>query len=509
MFIKNPVSTCAGLTAAALLLCLSPAATLPLRADRADSRPNIVLIIGDDISIDDHGVYGHPSIRTPNVDRLAANGLRLTHAYVTIASCSPSRASIITGRYPHNTGAPELHMPLPEGQVLFPLLLRESGYYTAAMGKWHLGESTRAAFDAIGDSRPAGAELWVKTLRERPPEQPFFMWFAAHDAHRGWEPDPGAPPHAPADAVVPPYMVDAPATREDLARYMDEVQRLDRYVGEVVAELDRQGVLDNTLLLYMSDNGRPFPRDKAGPYEGGIRTPFIVHWPDGLKEPGMVSESLLSAIDIAPTLLEVAGVEVPETVQGISFRPLFDDPEHTVRDYVFTELNWHTQFYHSRTVRWEDYVLIRNATPELSAMMGAKIDRHYPAWLDLVRLRQEDALTPAQQNNFIVPRPAEELFDLKLDPHQLTNLVNEPEHRRALMHLQKILDRWQEETGDTIPDPASRTPDRHDRETGAPTGAPFSPPRVDYPGKARNAETINEPGPRSTGDHGRPTLQAL
>lgn len=489
--------------AAMLLLCLSPAVAISLQGD---PRPNLVLIIGDDISIDDHGAYGHPHIRTPNIDQLAANGLRLNNAYVTIASCSPSRASIITGRYPHNTGAPELHMPLPEGQAMFPLLLKESGYYTAAMGKWHLGESARIGFDAIDDSRPGGGELWVKTLRERPQEKPFFMWFASHDAHRNWEPDPDAPPHEPGDAVVPPYMVDAPATREDLARYMDEVQRLDRYVGEVVTELERQGVLDNTLLIYMSDNGRPFPRDKAGPYEGGIRTPFIVHWPAGSKERGMVSDSLLSAIDVAPTLLEAAAVEIPGSVQGISFLPLFNDPGHTIRNYVFTELNWHTQFYHTRTVRWENFVLIRNATPELSGMMGAKINRRYPAWLDLVRLREEDGLTPAQQNNFVVPRPAEELFDLRTDPHQLKNLADDARHQPVLTHLRNVLDRWQDETGDTIPDPASRTPDRYDRETGATTGAPFSPPRSDYPGKTRNAKTINEPGPQWT-ENRAPPLQ--
>src|SRR5690606_21586013 len=121
----------------------------------ANQRPNVVLIIGDDISIDDHGVYGHPHIRTPHINRLAASGLRLNKAHVTTPSCSPSRASIITGRYPHNTSAPELHMPLPKEQVTFPLLLKESGYYTAAMGKWHLGDAAKVAFDEIGASGPS------------------------------------------------------------------------------------------------------------------------------------------------------------------------------------------------------------------------------------------------------------------------------------------------------------------------------------------------------------------
>lgn len=492
----NLLSTSRGLTVAGLLILLVSGAALPLSGASRDSRPNLVLIIGDDISIDDHGVYGHPRIRTGNVDKLAANGLRFDNAQLTIPSCSPSRASIITGRYPHNTGAPELHMPLPAGQVMFPQLLKESGYYTAAMGKWHLGDAARVAFEDIGDSRPSGAELWVKTLRDRPADRPFFMWFAAHDAHRNWEPDPEAEAHSPDDAVVPPYLVDAPGTRQDLAGYMDEVQRLDRYVGEVVAELERQGVLDNTLLIYMADNGRPFPRDKAALYKGGIQTPFVVHWPAGLKESGLVSDSLVSAVDIAPTLLEVAGVEVPETVQGVSFTPLFQEPGQEIRDYAFAEMNWHTQFFHLRAVRWKHYLFIRNAAPELSLMMGATLNRGYPASVDLARARDEGELTPAQASNFLVPRPAEELYDVEADPHQVTNLAEDVRHRPALEHLRSVLDRWQDETGDTVPDADSRTVDRYIAATGETTGAPFNPPRNDYPGKGRGAEAINAPGPR-------------
>lgn len=462
----------------------------------AEGRPNIVLIIGDDISIDDHGAYGHPHIRTPNLDALAAAGLRLTNAYLTTPQCSPSRSSIITGRYPHNTGAPELHMGLPEGQTIFPRLLRESGYFTAAMGKWHLGEPAKEAFDLMGDSRPSGAERWVKTLRNRPKDRPFFMWFASIDAHRDWQPDPDAPPHDPSDAVAPPYMVDGPETREDLAKYMDEVQRLDRYVGEVVSELERQGILDQTLLIYMADNGRAFPRDKAWLYDGGIKTPFILHWPRGLKERGMVSDSLISAIDIAPTLLEVVGIQIPDTVQGVSFSSLFRDPVAEIRAYAFAELNWHTQYSHMRAFRWNDYLYIRNAAPEFSNLMMAKIERGYLPWKDLVRAKEEGRLTSAQANIFLRPRPEEELYDVAADPHQLTNLIGRAGHRPAWRHLREVRDRWEKETGDSVPAPSRRTHDRYSRETGeAIPEAPFSPERRDWPGKATGAEKINEPGP--------------
>lgn len=476
----------------------SALATLPqsLWSAAAASRPNIVLIIGDDISAGDHGVYGHPHIRTPNIDRLAAGGLRCKNAWLTIASCSPTRCSLITGRYPHNTGAPELHMPLPEGQVMFPQQLRQSGYYTAAIGKWHLGNYAKQAFDTVRDSRPSGAEHWVETLRNRPADKPFFMWFASHDAHRDWDQGPGAEPPETAKALVPPYQVDSPETRQDITKYMGEVQRLDRYIGDVTAELEAQGVLDNTLLIYMTDNGRAFPREKVWLYTAAFKTPFIVHWPAGLKRPGMVSDSLISIVDVAPTLLEAAGLPLPPTVQGKSFSALFQNPQATIRDYAFAEQNWHTQFIHLRALRWKHYLYIRNAAPDLSGMMMAKIERGVPSWMELLRAQKAGELTPAQANVPRRPRPEEELYDVEADPHQLTSLIENAKHKAALEHLRSVLDRWTAETGDTIPDPKTRTPDRYDRQTGqAIEGVPHSPPRRDVAGKARHSETINDPGP--------------
>lgn len=483
----------AGIAGAAAVLGCDRAAR---RSKAAGERPNMVLIIGDDISVGDHGVYGHPRIRTPNVDRLAAGGLRFTNAYLTSPQCSPTRCSVITGRYPHNTGAPELHMGLPEGQVMFPELLRRSGYHTAAMGKWHLGAYAKRAFDAIADSGPSGAELWVETLRKRPKDRPFFMWFASHDAHREWQADPQGVPHAVEDAVVPPYQVDSEATRRDINKYMDEVQRLDRYVGELMKELEAQGALENTVVIYMADNGRAFPRDKAWLYDGGIRMPLIVQWPAGLGPGGIVSDSLVSAMDIAPTLLELAGAAIPESVQGRSFTALFREPDAKVRDYAFAELNWHTQYSHMRAVRWREYVYIRNASPELSNMMMAKIERKYAPWMELLRVRDEGHLTAAQLNVMRRPRPAEELYDIKADVHQLVNLVDDPAHAGTLRHLQEVMDRWVRQTGDTTPQESLRTPDRYDRETGAIVeGVPMNPPRRDWAGKATSAEHINAPGP--------------
>ncbi len=238
----------------------------------AANQPHLVLIIADDMNWDDCGAYGHPAIRTPNIDRLAAEGLLFQHAYVTTSSCSPSRSSILTGKYPHNTGAEQLHWPLPEGSNTFADQLRKLGYYTAAAGKWHLGDAVRDHFDRVYEAstagfvlptdgagkpakmiaaQPSGCEDWERALDDRPPDTPFFLWLAALDPHREYSDGALDPPHQLTDVVVPPYLPDAPAVREDLRLYYDEIGRLDSYVGKVLEKLKSQAVEENTLVLYV------------------------------------------------------------------------------------------------------------------------------------------------------------------------------------------------------------------------------------------------------------------
>ena len=459
-----------------------------------NARPNVVLIIGDDISFDDFGCYGHPAIRTPHVDWLAANGLRFTHAYLTTSQCSPTRCSLITGRYPHNTGAPELHMPLPAGQIMFPVLLKQAGYYTAAAGKWHLGDYAKVAFDRIAGGGAGGEEKWIDCLEKRPKGKPFFMWFAAYDAHRGWAPDPEAKPHSQEDVVIAPYMIDTPSVRKDLAQYYDEIQRLDRYTGLVVSELKKQGVFENTLIIFMADNGRPFARCKTRLYDSGIKTPFILHWPAGLKQRGVVSRSLVSVIDIAPTILELAGLKSPKTFQGVSMLPLFSDPDETVRSYVFAEHNWHAQIAHERMVRHGEYMYIRNAHPQLPQICGLESQcpqKELRAWA------KAGKLTAAQMDPLLAPRAPEELFHVSQDPHQIRNLVDDPACGQVLEHLRGIMDQWQSRTGDTVPSLDEATPDRYDRNTGKPIhGRGGRPEGGILPGQTAGAETTHDPGPR-------------
>jgi N-sulfoglucosamine sulfohydrolase len=467
-----------------LWLLARPAAPAP--AQEPAQRPNFVVIIADDMGWEDSSAYGHPTIRTPTLARLAREGIRFDQAFVTTSSCSPSRASIMTGRYPHNTGAAQLHQPVPTSQVTFVELLRGAGYWTAAAGKWHLGDALRDRFDLVKDAGRlqaasaampgggdvSGAEEWLETMRERPRDRPFFLWLAAFDPHREYREGAVARPHLPGEVVMPPYLPDTPEVRADLALYYDEIARLDGHVGEVLDELERQGVADNTFVLFLSDNGQPFPRAKTTVYDSGIRTPFLVRWPAGVR-PGRVSSRLVSTVDIAPTLLDLAGVRRPATFQGTSFAPLLADPGAAVREYVFAEKNWHDFDDRVRAARSDRYKLVRNDYPDVPNGPPADAVRS-PTFRAMRRMRDAGTLTPAQGASFVTPRLAEELYDLWADPYELRNLAGDPRYAATLERMRGVLDAWGRDTDDARP--AERTPDGFDRETGealpprAPTG---------------------------------------
>ncbi|MDF9798988.1 N-sulfoglucosamine sulfohydrolase [Catalinimonas alkaloidigena] len=455
--------------------------------------PNVVFIIADDIGWNDLGCYGNTEVQTPNIDRMAQEGIRFTNTYLTASSCSPSRTSIISGRYPHNTGSAELHTPLPAEVAIFPELMQNAGYYTAQAGKWHMGEHARRGFDVIHDNGKengdGGEEMWVSSLKERPKDKPFFMWFAAFDAHRPWGTNEFSGTHEAGDITPPPYLADAESTQEDLAKYYDEVTRFDDYIGKVEQELEAQGVLDNTLIIIMSDNGRPFPRSKTRVYDSGMKTPFVVKWNAGLPRKGVVSNSLISVIDIAPTLLELSGAEIQPGFQGKSFAGVLENPASKFRNYVFSEHNWHDQEALERMVRTEGYLYVLNLRPNLSNPGPADSNKS-PSFQDLKDLRDAGELSAAQADMFMAPRPAEELFNCYTDPMQLVNVASLPEYQSRLKYMREVLQQWRTETLDTTP--TQLTPDWYDRETGDPLDIERT--RGEMPG-GKEAVQTNAKGP--------------
>lgn len=433
------------------------------------AQPNFVIFIADDMAWNDCGAYGHPTIKTPNIDRLAAEGMRFDRAYLTCSSCSPSRCSTLTGRYPHSTGAGELHLPLPAEQTLFSTPLRKKGYYTASVGKWHLGNEVIPQMDLVKQGGgPGGEGHWLEVVQNRPKEKPFFFWLAATDPHRSYKPGAIAEPHTNEDAQVPPFFPDTSLVREDLALYYDEISRFDEYIGIVVNELKEQKVLDNTLILVMSDNGRPFPRCKTTVLEDGVRTPFIVRYPPLVKG-GTETISLVSTIDIAPTFVELAGAEKLDSFQGKSFVPILRSPTSIRRLMTYSEHNWHDYQAYERSVCTEKYRYVKNWIPAHPRTPPADAVRS-PTYDEMKRLQVSGELNEHQIQVFDKPQPAEELYDVITDPDCLNNLLETEEisdeiNRIRYEHLGMLM-QWQHDTGDEFPGLKKLTPDGFHRVSG-------------------------------------------
>ena len=419
-----------------------------------NDKPNIIVFIADDVSWDDIGVYGNDQVVTPNIDNLAKNGLIFNNAYLTTSSCSPSRNSILTGRYPHNTGAAELHTEPPLDMTSFPEILKDKGYYTLQAGKFHMGEYAKRGFHEVHDNKQinglGGEDYWVEGLKKRPESKPFFMWFASYDAHRIWGDNEFSGTHNPDKIVVPDYLVNGSLTRLDLANYYDEITRFDHYIGEVVNELKVQGEYENTYIIVMADNGRPFPHSKTRLNDQGVKTPFIVHHPRSIMS-NKKSNSLISAVDIASTILDIAGITPSESFQGNSFLNIINNPELKFRNYVFAEHNWHDYESYQRMVRNEKYLYIKNSRPQFP-QEGPLDAINSPTYIDLKDAEKNKTISKVQAEIFIKPRPNEELYDLSNDPFQYINLLEEGDIPQDYEVLKKILNQWINDTGDTFPE---------------------------------------------------------
>ncbi len=466
-----------------IVFLLLPVVIISCKASKStetDSRPNIVLIIADDVSWNDIGPYGNPSIRTPNLDKLAADGMLFTEAFLSTSSCSPSRTSIISGLYPHNTDAEQLSWPLPEDKKTFVEELKNSGYWTGLAGKFHMGDAVLNDFDVVHEMQwmdapigldrrlvgdGSGCDEWIKLLNERPKDKPFFTWLASFDAHRPYYPGTIDKPYLPEEVRIPPYIPETDSVKKDFALYYEEITRMDEYIGKVVAELEAQGVAENTMIVFISDNGRTFPRDKTTLYDGGIKTPWIVKWPSKVKK-GSINNQLISSVDIAPTFMKVAGLEPLEEFDGLNFLPLLTNVKKPIRTEIYAEDHFHDFEDYTRAVRTKDFKYIKNYYPDLPNTPSADIVRDL-SWQSMKAEKSNGTLTNVQLWCFLSPRPEEELYNIALDPNELNNLATDTEYMETLQDMRTRLETIRKKTADYIPE--ERTPDDFYRETGLPT----------------------------------------
>jgi len=422
----------------------------------ASERPNILWVSFEDTN-PYYGCYGDPVARTPNLDRLAAEGCRWTRCFSTAGVCAPARSAVITGVYPISAGTlhmrtthtnphtPELPTPysavVPHYVKCFSEYLRAAGYYCTNNAK------TDYQFDP---PVTAWDELSTEAhWRNRPdPAQPFFAVFNLGRTHESgmWPENCPEITFDPAEMVLPPYFPDTPKVREAMARMYTNIEANDVLLGEFLRQLEEDGLAENTIVFNWSDHG-PLPRGKRWPYDSGIHVPMIVRWPGGI-EPGTVSERLISTIDLGPTVLSAAGVDVPQHMQGTAFLGS-EGGAGAERQYVYASRDRYDEAYDMiRAVRDKRFKYMRNYRPDLPYLLWIPYRNRHPIVQEMWRLYLAGELTGPQLIMFGRGRPVEELYDTEADPHEINNLAADPAYAEQLDRLRAALDEWLAKVGD-------------------------------------------------------------
>ncbi|MCL5005153.1 MAG: sulfatase [Acidobacteria bacterium] len=442
------------LGAAGALARSRPGSSLPEVVDSSKRPlPNFVFLISDDQSCPDAGCYGNKFLHTPNIDRLAREGMRFDCTFAPAPSCSPSRSAILTGESPRETGTSRFHSPMPVGQMTILEYLKIRGYYTGAFKKVHQGLEFWNRWDFQGHHLP------IETFFDRrPKDRPFYLHIGYHDPHRPYLPGERYPAHNTRSEVVDPgFLPDTSGIRRDLAHYYEAIERLDLRVGKFLELLDERGLAENTLLIFTSDQGMSFPGAKGTLYDPGLRVPLIARWPGKIR-PGRSSSELISLVDLAPTWIEAAGIRIPKTMNGTSFLGLLTEGKYQPREEIYAERNYHTHLDFIRCVRTGRYKLIHNFLPEESYRPLSDIARS-PSWRSIEHLHHDGKLTPALTRKYFgKPRPEVEFYDLEKDPWELGNLAGNSAYSETIRKLQAKLSRWMIRTHDFLPPPIEPIP---------------------------------------------------
>jgi N-sulfoglucosamine sulfohydrolase len=464
-------------------------------------RPNFLWISFEDTN-PFYGCYGDTVARTPNLDRLAAEGCIWKNTFSTAGVCAPARSAVITGMYPISVGThhmrtthtnrftPELPTPysavVPHYVKCFTEYLRmgrvshtpgrADGYYCTNNVKTdYQFEPPLTAWDELSTEAH-----W----RNRPdPDQPFFAVFNLNRTHEsGMWPEKCPESAFDPDAMkLPPYFPDTPKVREAMARMYTNIEYNDRVLGDLLKQLEEDGLDDNTIVFHWSDHG-PLPRGKRWPYDSGIHVPMIVRWP-GHLEPGSVNEELISTIDLGPTLLSLAGVEIPWHMQGQAF---LGDQAAAPREYVYASRDRYDESYDMvRAVRDKRFKYIRNYYPDRPYLLWIPYRNRHPVLQEMWRLYMAGKLEGAQLLMFQRNRPVEELYDTQSDPYEIHNLAGDPAYEPEFQRLREALDTWIQDVGDMGEIPEAEMvrqwyPKGEQPETAAPV---FIPICEDSPGQ--------------------------
>lgn len=462
-----------------LILLTVAVSSFVIRASSfAAERPNILFLLSDDHSVPYLGCLGNPDVRTPTIDKLAADGILFDRFFTSCPQCVPSRAALMTGRSPVAVRMVRFTSPLPKDTPALPDLLRDKGgYFTGIAGRsYHLDgpatgnkDAKRAApvmgevmdrmnlrtfkkradyVEGKGGMTDFGGKL-AKFLDLAPKDKPWFFWLGFSDPHHAWNTVSSKGKLDPAKIKLPPHLPDLPGVRDDLANYLQEVEHLDEDVKTVLNVLEQRGLTKDTLVIFIGDNGMAMPHGKGYLTDPGINTPCIVRWP-GVTQPGQIAHNLLSGEDFTPTMLDAAGVPAPKAMSGVSFLKQLRGEKFEPRKHIFAERGPHggdggmkpditaNVFDLARCVRSDKFKLIYNCTPHgavkpVDSAVG-------PAWKSMEAAHAAAKLAPEfVKTYFTTPRPTFELYDLDADPGELQNLAGDSKYQDIELELKKAL----------------------------------------------------------------------
>lgn len=442
------------------------------------SRPNILLLVAEDMS-SKVGAFGDPVAVTPNIDQLAQQGVRYSNVYTTAPVCAPSRASLITGMHAPSIGAQHmrtnnfvegsyLSVPPPDVKA-FPELLRAAGYYTFTDSKLDYQFSEPGA--GTGPFTIWDDEGRHTHWRNRPEGMPFFGMINFDATHEGGTFDPlvywpgsllhlglqiyrrftlghipERSPVRPQDIQLPPYYPDIPEVRRDMARHYNNIYAMDQQVGTLLAELERDELLNNTIVIWTTDHSDGLPRAKRDLYDSGIKVPMVIRWPTKLQpanlRPNDIDRRLISFVDLAPTILLMAGVDIPSFMSG---RPI---QCQTSRRYIYATRDRIDEVQdRQRAVRDKRFKYIRSWHPKLPGGHVLQFRDHQSMTRAMRKLFNEGRLTP-EQARWFGPVGEEQLYDLALDPFEINNIASDSNYRETLNRMREAMQRWQTRIGD-------------------------------------------------------------
>jgi arylsulfatase A-like enzyme len=461
-FLKTAALT--GLTTA-ISGCSFPMAAGDKTAARSRKPMNVVWISCEDIS-PRLGCYGDTVAQTPNLDSLAKEGMRFDGVFTTSPVCAPVRSGIITGMYPTTMGTHHMrtrdegstkevaggYRTVPPTYVkAFTEYLRAAGYYCTNDSKTDYQFSDPYVPISIWDECGEGSHYDHRLQ----PDQPFFAVFNDTITHESkcWDEPEMTDPNT---VDVPPYYPDTPKVRGSIARLYDRIYTMDQKAGQIMDDLKKKGLWENTIVFFWGDHGDGLPRCKRWPYDSGTRIPLLIKAP-GLK-PGSVNKDLISSIDFGPTVLSLVGLDVPVHMQGRAF---LGEKKAAQREYVFSHRDRFDDSYDMiRAVRDKRYRYVRNYYPNQPYVLWVPFRNNSPIMQEMFRLQAEGRLTGIPAQWFSDTRHAEEFYDCQADPHNICNLADDPRYQDELKRMSKVLDEWRLETGDLGGIPESQLKER-------------------------------------------------